>query len=95
MAVVTKRAIAAGRRDGLRTLGSIATGLLVWGALTVAGLAAAVLAASATAYTAVRLAGAAYLVALGVQALWHSRRGGAHVSTAPVPPPAGSRGAPD
>ncbi len=75
MAVTTKRAIASGRQDGLRTVGGITAGLLVWGVLTVAGL-AAVLAASAVAYTVVKLAGAAYLVFLGVQALWQSRRGG-------------------
>ncbi|MFD7768964.1 LysE family translocator [Streptomyces sp. NPDC059787] len=74
MAVVTKRAIASGRQDGLRTVGGITVGLLVWGALTVAGL-AAVLAASATAYTVVKLAGAVYLGFLGVQALLRSRRG--------------------
>ncbi len=48
MAVVTKRALASGWRDGLRTVGGITAGLLVWGTLTVVGL-AAVLAASATA----------------------------------------------
>ncbi|WP_030607753.1 LysE family translocator [Streptomyces sclerotialus] len=68
MAVVTRRAVAAGPRDGLRTVGGIACGLLVWGALTVAGL-AAVLAASPTAYLVVKLVGAGYLVFLGVQAL--------------------------
>ncbi|GAA0448185.1 hypothetical protein GCM10010361_10130 [Streptomyces olivaceiscleroticus] len=41
LAIVTRRAVAAGPRDGLRTVGGIASGLLVWGALTVAGLAAA------------------------------------------------------
>lgn len=41
--------------------------------LTVAGL-AALLAASAQAYTLVKLAGAAYLIYLGVQTLWSSRR---------------------
>ncbi|MEV6357336.1 LysE family translocator [Streptomyces hydrogenans] len=74
MAVVTKRAVAAGWQDGLRTVGGITVGLVIWGVLAVAGL-AAVLAASATAYTIVKLAGAAYLVFLGVQALVHSRRG--------------------
>lgn len=74
MAVVTKRAVSCGRADGLRTVGGITAGLLAWGVLTVAGL-AAVLAASATAYTAVKLAGAAYLVFLGVRALLHSRGG--------------------
>jgi threonine/homoserine/homoserine lactone efflux protein len=80
MAVVTKRAVAWGWRDGLRTVGGIACGLLVWGALTVLGL-AAVLAASATAYTVVKLAGAAYLLFLGVQSLLQSRR---HRAAAPV-----------
>ncbi|MEU1201170.1 LysE family translocator [Streptomyces sp. NPDC005813] len=73
MAVVTRRAVEAGTPDALRTVGGIATGLLVWGALTVAGL-AAVLAASPMAYLTVRLLGAGYLVLLGVQALRHSRR---------------------
>ncbi|PPS88846.1 LysE family translocator [Streptomyces sp. MH60] len=72
MAVVTKRAVSAGWRDGLRTVGGITAGLLVWGVLTVAGL-AAVLSASATAYTVVKLAGAGYLLFLGVQALLQSR----------------------
>ncbi|MEU7576159.1 LysE family translocator [Streptomyces sp. NPDC041068] len=81
MAVVTKRAVGAGWRDGLRTVGGITAGLLVWGVLTVVGL-AAVLAASATAYTAVKLLGAAYLVFLGVQALVKSRRSGQPVAVA-------------
>ncbi|WP_407547955.1 LysE family translocator [Streptomyces sp. Pv4-95] len=73
MAVVTRRTLAAGPRDGLRTVGGIATGLLIWGALTVAGL-SAVLASSPAAYLAVKLLGAGYLVFLGAQALWHNRR---------------------
>lgn len=74
MAVVTKRAVSCGWRDGLRTAAGITTGLLVWGVLTLVGL-AAVLAASAVAYTVVKLAGAAYLIVLGVQSLLRSRRG--------------------
>lgn len=74
MAVVTKRAVASSWQDGLRTVGGVVAGLLGWGALTVVGL-AAVLAASATAYTALKVAGAAYLVFLGVQSLLRSRRG--------------------
>ncbi|MGW2230144.1 LysE family translocator [Streptomyces formicae] len=85
MAVVTKRAVAEGWRDGLRTVGGITTGLLVWGVLTVAGL-AAVLAASAVAYTVVKLLGAAYLVFLGVQALVRGRRGGGVSTTVPSGP---------
>ncbi|MFJ6486185.1 MULTISPECIES: LysE family translocator [unclassified Streptomyces] len=68
MAIVTKRAITRGRGDGLRTVAGIAVGLLIWGALTVAGL-AALLAASAEVYLVVKLAGAAYLCWLGVRAL--------------------------
>ncbi|MEV7541259.1 LysE family translocator [Streptomyces sp. NPDC089915] len=68
MAVVTRQAVSRGRADGLRTVGGIAAGLLLWGALTVAGL-AALLAASAEVYLAVKLAGAAYLCFLGVQSL--------------------------
>ncbi|MET9951898.1 LysE family translocator [Streptomyces sp. NPDC006339] len=91
MAVVTRRAVAAGWRDGLRTVAGITTGLLVWGVLSVAGL-AAVLAASATAYTVVKLAGAAYLVLLGVQSLLAARRSRQHdgtAATADLPPPSG------
>lgn len=72
MAMVTRRAVATGLGDALRTAGGIAAGLLVWGALTVAGL-TAVLAASPAAYLAVRLLGAGYLVFLGAQALWQHR----------------------
>jgi threonine/homoserine/homoserine lactone efflux protein len=72
MAIVTRRALMAGPGDALRTVGGIATGLLLWGALTAAGL-AAVLAASAPAYLAVQLLGAGYLVFLGGQALWQTR----------------------
>ncbi|MFD7629408.1 LysE family translocator [Streptomyces sp. NPDC059851] len=73
MAIVTRRAVARGRADGLRTVAGITAGLLLWGALTVAGL-AALLAASAEVYLVVKLAGAAYLCFLGIQSL---RRPGA------------------
>ena len=88
MAVTTKRAIASGWQDGMRTVGGITAGLLIWGVLTVVGL-AAVLAASAVAYTIVKLAGAVYLVFLGLQALWHSRRSGSGASAAGVPSASG------
>ncbi|OIJ85726.1 LysE family translocator [Streptomyces monashensis] len=74
MAVVTRRALTSGTGDALRTAGGTAAGLLLWGALTVAGL-AAVLAGSPNAYLAVRLLGAGYLVFLGAQSLWQHRRG--------------------
>ncbi|MEU4731683.1 LysE family translocator [Streptomyces sp. NPDC023588] len=68
MAIVTRQAVTRGRGDGLRTVAGIAVGLLVWGALTVAGL-AALLAASAEVYLVVKLAGAAYLCRLGIRCL--------------------------
>ncbi|MEU7106394.1 LysE family translocator [Streptomyces stramineus] len=74
MAVVTKRAVAAGRAEGLRAAAGITVGLLAWGVFTVVGL-AAVIAASAEAYLAVKLLGAGCLAFLGLQALWQSRRG--------------------
>ncbi|MFK0110356.1 LysE family translocator [Streptomyces sp. NPDC091217] len=89
MAVVTRRALAAGSRDALRTVGGIATGLLVWGALTAAGL-SAVLTASPAAYLAVRLLGAAYLVFLGAQALRQHRRGAPAPTADPPGPTAAS-----
>ncbi|MEV0174191.1 LysE family translocator [Streptomyces sp. NPDC050803] len=89
MAVVTRRALVAGPGDALRTVGGIATGLLLWGALTVAGL-AAVLAASPVAYLAVRLLGAGYLVFLGAQALWQHRRAAATAVTDAAPASVGS-----
>jgi threonine/homoserine/homoserine lactone efflux protein len=73
VAVVTRAVLTAGRAASAKATLGIATGLLVWGLLTVAGL-AAVLAASATAYTVVKLVGAAYLVWLGVQAFLAARR---------------------
>ncbi|MBZ4321326.1 LysE family translocator [Streptomyces huiliensis] len=92
MAVVTKRAVAAGRAEGLRTAAGITAGLLAWGVCTVVGL-AAVLAASAEAYLAVKLLGAGYLAFLGLQALWQSRRGAPAPAPAAEAAPRNSRGA--
>jgi threonine/homoserine/homoserine lactone efflux protein len=46
----------------------VVSGLLVWGVASIAGI-AALLSASAALYTILRLAGAAYLIFLGIQAL--------------------------
>lgn len=84
MAVVTRRALVAGPRDALQTVGGIATGLLLWGVLTAAGL-TAVLAASPTAYLTVELLGAGYLMVLGARTLWQ-HRSAATADTAPADP---------
>jgi threonine/homoserine/homoserine lactone efflux protein len=64
------RALTVGRRDALLTVAGNAAGLLAQTALVAVGL-GAILAASSTAYTVVKLAGAAYLVYLGVSAIRH------------------------
>jgi threonine/homoserine/homoserine lactone efflux protein len=72
VAVVTRYAFSSGRDAAVRAALGVVVGLMFWGSLTVLGL-AALLAASAEIYTAVKLAGAAYLVVMGARALWHSR----------------------
>jgi threonine/homoserine/homoserine lactone efflux protein len=72
-AVVVRWAAAGGRRAGLLAAVGVATGLLVWGVLTVLGL-SALLAASPIAYAVVRYLGAAYLVWMAARLLWCSFR---------------------
>jgi threonine/homoserine/homoserine lactone efflux protein len=69
MALVTQNAIRGGLGEALRTSAGVLTGVFVWALAAAAGV-AAVLASSATAYTAVKLAGAAYLIYLGLKALF-------------------------
>ncbi|KRE94274.1 lysine transporter LysE [Nocardioides sp. Soil774] len=64
------RALTVGRREALLSVVGNGLGLLAQVALVAVGL-GAVVAASATAYTAVKMAGAAYVVWLGVQAIRH------------------------
>jgi threonine/homoserine/homoserine lactone efflux protein len=73
MALVTRQVLIGGPALAQKTIVGNLTGLLVHGVALAAGL-SALLVASATAYIAVKLAGAAYLVYLGVQALLESRR---------------------
>jgi threonine/homoserine/homoserine lactone efflux protein len=75
MAMVARSVFLGGRRAAFGTTLGIAAGCMVWAIASAAGV-AAVLAASETAYDALRLVGAAYLVWLGVQSLLAARRGG-------------------
>jgi threonine/homoserine/homoserine lactone efflux protein len=74
MAMVSRSVFLGGRRAAFATTMGIGVGCLVWAIASAAGV-AAVLAASETAYDALRLVGAAYLVWLGVQSLWAATRG--------------------
>lgn len=73
MLVLRTAAVAGGGTAMLAGLG-VVTGLLCWGLAAGVGL-AAVLAASETAYTVLRIAGAAYLAWLGVRLLFRASRG--------------------
>jgi threonine/homoserine/homoserine lactone efflux protein len=73
MALVMRQVFIGGTPLAQRTIFGNLTGLVVHALALAAGL-SALLAASAEAYTVVKLAGAAYLVYLGVQTLLASRR---------------------
>ena len=74
--VVLRTSLTEGARAGTWAAAGSATGNLAWGAASVLGV-AALLHASATAFSALKLLGAAYLVVLGVQALRAAVRGDA------------------
>jgi len=86
MALVTRQVLVGGPALAQKTIFGNLTGLLVHGVALAAGL-SALLVASATAYTVVKLAGAAYLVYLGVQALRAARRPPADAQPAAVAVP--------
>jgi threonine/homoserine/homoserine lactone efflux protein len=68
-ALTIRNTLLGGRGAGVFTALGVAGGQAVWSLATAAGI-AAVLAASADVLRVVRLVGAAYLVFLGLQALW-------------------------
>ena len=67
-ALTIRNTLVGGRRSGLLTAAGVASGQFVWTVATSAGL-AALLVASEPVFTALKLAGAAYLIFLGGQAL--------------------------
>ena len=71
-ALVTKNAFLYGRRAAIATAFGVSTGLVVWTLASALGV-AAVVHTSATAFTAMKLIGAAYLIWLGIQALRAAR----------------------
>jgi threonine/homoserine/homoserine lactone efflux protein len=85
MALVTKNALLHGRNAALASAMGVNVGIALWTLAAALGV-AAVVRASAEAFTAIKLAGALYLVYLGIQALRGRRhaelRGAAPLSTA-------------
>jgi len=92
-ALTIRNSLLGGRRSGIFTALGVSAGQCAWALATSAGI-AALLVAPEPAFVALRLFGAAYLVFLGVQALWSAvrrttrpevvagPRGGAHPRTA-------------
>jgi threonine/homoserine/homoserine lactone efflux protein len=87
MAVVTKNALAHGRRGVLLTTTGIVLALSIWTTTTAVGL-SALLRTSGEALFVLKLVGAAYLAYLGVRTLIESRRRPADLlANAPAPAP--------
>lgn len=84
--LVLRNCVRGGRRTGAATAIGAAAGSLAWAVAAAVGLAAALQRWDA-AFTVVRLAGAAYLVLLGGQALWAHRRSAAAATPAAAPDP--------
>jgi threonine/homoserine/homoserine lactone efflux protein len=83
-ALTIRNTLAGGRRTGVFTALGVVGGQLVWALGASAGL-AAVLLASRPAFTALRFAGAAYLVYLGAQALVTALRSHEPARVSPAP----------
>jgi len=73
MALLARNAFRGGYRAARATAFGVGTGILLWGCASSAGLASA-LAASAGVYAAVKLAGALFLVVLGIRSLLGAAR---------------------
>ncbi|HEX3976945.1 MAG TPA: LysE family translocator [Solirubrobacteraceae bacterium] len=92
-AVVTKNVLIHGRRTGLGTSLGVSAGLSIWTIAAAVGVASLVR-ASELAFTVLKLAGALYLVWLGIQAVRAAGRqlGDDHPSRAASRPVMGARG---
>jgi threonine/homoserine/homoserine lactone efflux protein len=87
-ALTIRNTLLGGRAAGVGTAVGVSSGLAVWTLAASAGV-AAVIAASEPAFVALKLAGAAYLVLLGLETLWHAARSGYEqrdAATAPTRP---------
>ena len=88
-ALVLRAAITQGTRGAFATALGVSTGALVWGIAAAVGV-SALLSASTHLYTAVRIAGAVYLVWMGIGLLRKALTSGAqHAIDAPVRPVSG------
>jgi threonine/homoserine/homoserine lactone efflux protein len=72
-ALTIRNALAGHRRCGISTAAGVATGQLTWTVAASLGIASLLL-ASAPAFQAVRWAGAAYLIFLGIRSMWSAVR---------------------
>jgi threonine/homoserine/homoserine lactone efflux protein len=89
--LVLRSSLRGGPRLGMATVAGVAVGSLAWGVATAVGL-AAVVARSAPIYEAFRLAGACYLIVLGLAPLLAGLRGRRRCVVPLVPPdPLGQR----
>ncbi len=73
MALVARNGLTHGKRAAIATGLGVNLGGVIWTLAAALGVAAFVR-SSATAFNTLRLAGAVYLLYLGLQAVWHSRR---------------------
>jgi threonine/homoserine/homoserine lactone efflux protein len=77
--LVLRSTVTGGRHTGLLASTGVVAGLLCWAMTSAVGL-TALLAASRLAFDVLRIAGACYLLWLGVRALWTARRAGRHTA---------------
>ena len=91
VAFVVSRGVAYGRRAALATVAGNAVGAYVQVIAVAAGL-GAVFARSVTAFTTIKLVGAAYLLWIGVQTIRHRHSGADVDSSRSSPPPRSLRG---